>query len=257
MEKQWYEKLFENYGKQYDKEPFVHGTKGECDFLEKELYFDRTLKILDIGCGTGRHTIELTKRGYDVTGIDLSEGQLRRAREKAEEAGFSGIPFLQGDARDLPFLKEFDAVLMLCEGGFPLMETDAMNFAILQNAAKALRPSGLLIFTTLNGLYPLFHAVDAVGGTGEEGGAATYQSKGFDWMTLRDKNITTFTDDDGLTHALECDERYYMPSEITWLLHTLDFQAVEIFGARLGAFSREDALTPADFEMLVVARLRG
>ena len=66
MKKQWYEQLFENYGKKYDSESYTHGTVGECDFLEKELAFDKSLKILDVGCGTGRHAIELTKRGYMV-----------------------------------------------------------------------------------------------------------------------------------------------------------------------------------------------
>ena len=81
----WYESLFENYGEKYDNENFTQGTTGECDFIEEELKSDKTLKILDVGCGTGRHTIELSKRGYNVTGIDLSESQLARAKEKAEK----------------------------------------------------------------------------------------------------------------------------------------------------------------------------
>lgn len=82
--KQWYESLFENYGQRYDNEIFTQGTLGECDFIEHEINSDKSLKILDVGCGTGRHTIELSQRGYTVTGIDLSETQLQRAREKAE-----------------------------------------------------------------------------------------------------------------------------------------------------------------------------
>ena len=81
--KQWYEELFENYAKTYEKESFTQGTFGECDFIEQELNFNKSLKILDVGCGTGRHSIELSKRGYSVTGIDLSESQLACAREKA------------------------------------------------------------------------------------------------------------------------------------------------------------------------------
>ncbi|HNS14356.1 MAG TPA: class I SAM-dependent methyltransferase, partial [Syntrophorhabdaceae bacterium] len=81
--KQWYEELFENYGMKYDNECFTQGTIGECDFIEKEIKYDKSLRILDIGCGTGRHAIELTKRGYTVVGIDLSDSQLERAREKA------------------------------------------------------------------------------------------------------------------------------------------------------------------------------
>ena len=82
--KQWYELLFENYAHKYDNESFVQGTAGECDFLEQEINCDKSLEIIDIGCGTGRHSIELAKRGYNITGIDLSESQLNSAKEKAK-----------------------------------------------------------------------------------------------------------------------------------------------------------------------------
>jgi len=80
-----YEELFTNYARTYDPESFTTGTLGEVDFLEKEFGFDKSKNILDIGCGTGRHAMELAKRGYRVTGIDLSENQLERARQKARE----------------------------------------------------------------------------------------------------------------------------------------------------------------------------
>jgi len=250
--KQWYESLFENYGKKYDKECFTQGTMGECDFIEKEINFDKTLSILDLGCGTGRHSIELAKRGYRVTGVDLSESQLQRAREKAKEHGVR-VEFLQGDARNLSFQNQFDLVIMLCEGAFPLMETDEMNYEILKNAQKALRKPGKLIFTTLNGLFPLFHSVKDFLASQTLDGNATYAKNSFDLMTFRDINVTTFEDDDGNKKELHCNERYYVPSEITWLLKSLGFLKSEIFGAKLGAYSRNDVLTPDDFEMLVVA----
>jgi len=250
--KQWYESLFENYGLKYDNEIFTQGTMGECDFIENEIASDKNLKILDIGCGTGRHSIELTKRGYHVTGIDLSDSQLKRAREKAAEQMLL-VNFQKQDARHLPFVDEFDLAIMLCEGSFPLMETDEMNFQILQSAAKALKPGGKLIFTTLNGLFPLFHSVkDFLESSSQEGNAMTTENS-FDLMTFRDHNITTFEDDNGIQKELNCNERYYVPSEISWLLKSLNFNTVEIFGATLGAFSRHDKLTTEDFEMLVVA----
>lgn len=250
--KQWYESLFENYAKRYDQESFTQGTIGECDFIENEINRDRSVRILDIGCGTGRHSIELAKRGYKVVGVDLSESQLERAEEKARVAGVQ-VTLLKFDARTLPFVDEFDLVMMLCEGSFPLMETDEMNFQILQNAAKALKPNGKLIFTTLNGLFPLFHSVKEFVNSNAKEGSARQSESTFNLMTFRDRNTVYIEDDFGNKRELYCNERYYVPSEITWLLKSVGFRTVDIFSAKLGAFSRGDKLSHEDFEMLVVA----
>jgi 2-polyprenyl-3-methyl-5-hydroxy-6-metoxy-1,4-benzoquinol methylase len=250
--KQWYEELFENYGMKYEQENFAQGTIGECDFLEKEIEYNKGTKILDIGCGTGRHSIELSKRGYEIVGIDLSESLLKRAKEKATEQNLQ-IVFQRHDARNLPFWHQFDLVIMLCEGAFSLMETDEMNFQILQNAANALKPKGKLIFTTLNGLFPLFHSVEKFLKSETKEGNAIYGNNSFDLMTFRDHNTTSVEDDLGNKKELQCNERYYVPSEITWLLKTLNFKTIEIFGAKLGAFSRNDKLSTEDYEMLVIA----
>jgi 2-polyprenyl-3-methyl-5-hydroxy-6-metoxy-1,4-benzoquinol methylase len=251
--KQWYESLFEHYGRKYDNESFAQGTIGECDFIEKELRFNTSNKIIDIGCGAGRHTIELSKRGYNVTGIDLSESLLERAKEKAAEQNLH-IEFLKYDARRLPFKNEFDAAIMLCEGAFPLMETDEMNYEILKNVSHALTPHGTLIFTTLNGLFPLCNSVEKFCNETTSEGNAAYKNNKFDVMTFRDFNITTVEDDFGQIKELECNERYYIPPEITWLLKSVGFRTIDMYGARLGAFSRNDKLTKDDFEMLVIAK---
>jgi len=250
--KQWYESLFENYARKYDKECFVQGTVGECDFIEKEIARDKSLKIIDIGCGTGRHAIELTKRGYDLTGIDLSDNQIKRAREKAQEAGVA-IDFQIQDARNLPFDGEFDLAIMLCEGGFSLMETDEMNFEILKNATKALKSKGKFIFTALNGLFPLFHSVNEFYESAQKEGQSQCKECSFDLMTFRDYNTAVIEDDSGNKRELKCNERYYVPSEITWLLKSLGYKKIDILGAKLGAFSRNDKLLTDDFEMLVIA----
>ncbi len=250
--KQWYEALFENYARAYDKEPFVQGTAGECDFIERETGGDRSLRVLDIGCGTGRHSIELAKRGYGVTGVDLSANQLERAKAKALEAGVA-VDFRKQDARALTFSGEFDLAVMLCEGGFSLMETDEMNFEILRNATKALKDDGKFIFTALNGLFPLFNSVREFYESAQKEGHSRCKDCSFDLMTFRDHNTTVFEDDSGRKRELKCDERYYAPSEITWLLKTLGYRTIDIFGAKLGAYSRNDKLTTSDFEMLVVA----
>lgn len=247
--KQWYEELFSNYADTYESEIYTQGTLGEVDFIENELNHDKKCRILDIGCGTGRHAIELTKRGYSVTGVDLSGSMLKKAREKAETAGLN-IDFQLADARNLPFEQEFDLAIMLCEGAFPLMETDEMNFDILKNAAKALKKDGKFIFTTLNGLYPLYHSVKEFIESHSDKGSF---DNSFDLMSFREMSTLEIQDDDGNSKVLECNQRYYVPSEISWLLKTLNFNNIDIFGCKIGNFSRDDGLTTEDFEMLVVA----
>ena len=249
---QWYEELFKNYAEGYDSENFTKGTLGECDFIEQEIGFNKKLKILDVGCGTGRHSVELAKRGYSVTGIDLSPQMLERAEQKAKEAKVE-VKYQVNDARDLPFVNEFDLIIMLCEGGFPLMETDEMNFEILKNIEKGLRENGKVIFTTLNGLFPLFHSVKDFLDNESIEGNASYGTNSFDLMTFRDHSSITVKDDFGKELELKTNERYYVPSEITWLLKSLNFKAAEIFGARIGEFSRDHILTTEDYEMLVIA----
>ncbi len=251
--KQWYEEVFENYAVKYDNESFTQGTMGECDFIEKEINYDKNIRILDIGCGTGRHTIELTKRGYKVVGIDLSDSSLSRAKEKALAKNLV-IDFQKYDARNLPFSNEFDLTIMICEGGFPLMETDEMNFQILQNIANVLKSNGKLIFTTLNGLFPLFHSVKDLLNSNVKEGNATYDNHSFDLMSFRDFSTIQLEDDLGNKKTIQCNERYYVPSEITWLLKTLKFKSIDIFGAKLGAFSRNDKLSTEDYEMLIIAQ---
>lgn len=249
--KQWYEELFHDFAESYEKEVYTQGTIGEVDFIEKELNFDKSKSILDLGCGTGRHTIELTKRGYKVVGLDLSDSQLKKARENAEKLNLK-IEFIKANACCFELDEQYDMVIMICEGAFALMETDEMNFAILKNAYNTLKAGGKFIFTTLNGLFPLYHSVkDFI--NSENIGNDVSEGNTFDLMTFRDYSVLKTKDDNGKEKILNCNERYYVPPEITWLLKSIGFGKTEIFGCKLGAYSREDKLTTEDYEMLVIS----
>lgn len=251
--KQWYESLYdENYAKAYDQECYTQGTIGECDFIEKEINHNKSLKILDIGCGTGRHTIELTTRGYNIVGVDLSESQLQYAKEKAKIKNLQ-IDFEKHDARNLPFKNQFDLAIMLCEGSFPLMETDEMNYEILKNVSASLKQHGKFIFTTLNGLFPIFNSTEKFYAATKAEGNTVCKENRFDLMTFREHNVVTVQDDLGNKRTLQANQRYYIPPEITWLLKTVGFKKIDIYGAKLGAYSRNDELTIHDFEMLIIA----
>ncbi len=250
--KNWYEQLFENYAENYEKEDFTQGTIGELDFIEREIQFEKSTPILDVGCGTGRHSIGLARRGYAVTGIDLSANMLSKARSKARQAGVK-VDFRLKDARAFRFRKKFGLCIMICEGAFPLMETDEMNFQILKNIRNSLLPGGKLIFTTLNGLFPLFHSVKDFINEADTNSKSVVNN--FDLMTFRDHSVYEIVDDSGIKRQLDCNERYYVPSEINWLLRSLGFVNIAIHGCRLGAFSRRDSLKTKDYEMLVIAEL--
>ncbi len=249
--KPWYEELFTDYARTYDREAFTKGTLQEVDFIEKEICGDRRVRVLDVGCGTGRHAIELARRGYQVTGLDLSPSQLKRAREKAREAGVS-VEFVRKDARAFDFRGRFGLVTMLCEGGFSLMETDEMNFRILENCAKSLKKGGMFILTTLNALYPLVASLKKILNDGAVGTKTTDIT--FDIASLREHSVMTAVDDNGKKKKLRCSERFYMPSELSWMLKTLGFQTVDVYGCTIGRFSRKVKPSPKEFELLVVAK---
>ena len=181
----------------------------------------------------------------------MSASQIQRAKEKTEAENLE-IPFLVSDARNIPFKDEFDVAIMICEGGFPLMESDEENFKILKSVSQSIKTNGKIIFTTLNGLFPIFNSTNEFT-KGKEKEVTQFQNNNFNLMTFRDHFEIEFEDDLGNKKKINGNQRFYIPSEINWLLKSLGCQKVEIFGAKLGKFSREDKLTTKDFEMLVIA----
>ena len=99
MSKPWYEELYIHFP-DYDEEPYTQNTEAEVDSVEAIIGADRNKRILDVGCGTGRHALSLARRGYEVVGVDLSEGLLARACQKARLESLD-VSFVRCDARAL------------------------------------------------------------------------------------------------------------------------------------------------------------
>ena len=149
-----WEKFFDGHAPVYMDNCFTKNTIQEVDFLVEELRLKPNATILDVGCGTGRHAIELARRGYMVTGVDLSSGMLAEAKKSAKKAKVS-VNWVHANATSMPIYQKYDAVICLCEGAFGLLGRgdDALEqpMAILRGVARALKPGARCLFTVLNG----------------------------------------------------------------------------------------------------------
>ena len=137
-------------GEAYLRYSFTKGTEQEVGFLLELLGLEPGARVLDVGCGPGRHAIPLARAGLSVTGVDVSRRFLDIAAESARAAGVSAS-FFEVDARQMPFEDEFDAVLSLCQGGFGLMGGD--DSLVLRRMVEALKPGGTLILTAFSALF--------------------------------------------------------------------------------------------------------
>jgi SAM-dependent methyltransferase len=138
----WFEPLADHLGDAYLRYSFTKGTANEVAFLVDELGLEPGMRVLDVGCGPGRHARALAERGIEVVGVDIS----RRFVELAARDAPPGATFLRADARALPFDAEFDAAISLCQGAFglaggPGAPLDA-DGEVLAGIARALRPGG-------------------------------------------------------------------------------------------------------------------
>ena len=116
MDNHWFEAAAHHMGDAYLNYSFTKGSEQEVAFLIKELNLKPGMKLLDVGCGPGRHSHLFAKAGITVVGVDISQ----KFVEIASTAEVSGASFLRLDARNLNFDKEFDAVISLCQGAFGL-----------------------------------------------------------------------------------------------------------------------------------------
>jgi SAM-dependent methyltransferase len=142
----WYEEFFgEDYMRFHLRggEWLDERTVPQCDFVLSALDLQPGARILDLCCGQGRHAIELARRGFRVTGFDLSEYLLCLARDCADKAEVA-CEFVRGDMREIPWDSEFDAVLNLFTA-FGYLESDEEDERALQAIRAALRPGGLLL----------------------------------------------------------------------------------------------------------------
>lgn len=118
-------------------------TAKDIAFIVKTLNLKKRAKLLDLGCGHGRHSIALAEHGYRVTGLDYSRDFIELARKEAKAKGVSA-QFVRQDMREIAYEAEFDAVISFFSS-FGYFANDEDNQLILQKIAKALKPGGNLL----------------------------------------------------------------------------------------------------------------
>lgn len=205
------------------------GTPVEVDRLTGLLAIPADAAILDLGCGPGRHSLELARRGYRVTGVDRTRQFLEQARQKGEVEGLP-VTFIQADMREFRRPDNFDFALSLFTS-FGYFEDPTENRQVIANVFDSLRPKGKFLLEVM----------------GKEVLARIYQER--DWseldgrFLLQERLIIANWDqiknrwlllDGGRQFEVNFTHWLYSAHELTGLLRDCGFRQVEVYGNLLG-----------------------
>jgi 2-polyprenyl-3-methyl-5-hydroxy-6-metoxy-1,4-benzoquinol methylase len=137
--------------------PWAEETETEIERALAMLRPPDGARILDLACGTGRHSIELARRGFSVVGIDIASHLLEVAARDAKSGNATNVSFVEADLRGLEYEEEFDVVLNLNDGAIGYFETEEDNCRTFEVIAAALRPGGSNLLQLPNALYAETH----------------------------------------------------------------------------------------------------
>jgi SAM-dependent methyltransferase len=238
----WFEDLADHLGSAYLRYSFTKGTEQEVAFLVQELGLEPGMRVLDVGCGPGRHAIALGRLGIAVHGVDISERFIELARRDAPE----GVTFERLDARRLPFEGEFDAAISLCQGAFGLAgggpdrppappDPDA---AVLDGIAQALRPGGRLALSAFSAYFQVRH-VEAMGSDFDALGGVNHER-------------TTIKDEQGTDADADLWTTCFTPRELRLLAARSGLIADQIWSVSPGNYGRTEPTIESE-EFLLLA----
>jgi SAM-dependent methyltransferase len=231
----YFEAVAERLGSAYDRYSFTKGTEQEVRFLLELLDLPSGARVLDVGCGTGRHAVGLAGAGLAVTGVDVSRKFLQIAAERAREAGVKAA-FFAVDARQMPFDDEFDAVISICQGAFGLMGKD--DSLVLRRMMESARRGAPVVLTAFNALFaalnpPANSHLDVDEGIVHE--------------------RAQIRDEDGVEHEVDLWTGVYTPRELRLLAIGVGLAPEEVWSLEPGDFTRR-APDKEHPELMLLAR---
>ena len=233
----WTDKRFAEESLRHIDAQFLAGTAQEVDFLERILGVASGERVLDLGCGAGRHAIEFALRGYKVVGVDISPWLLRVARQRASQAGVE-VTFLQGSIAELGGVlageAAFDGAISICESGLGALGGWREDLTFLQAVRAWLKAGRKFVLTTFNGIRRYRRWEEGDDRFDFIEGVQRWQTPS-EWKGM----------------PLKEEERLYIPSEIRMLFEMAGFQRVKIYGCAPGRFYGQP-LQIDDIEMMVV-----
>ncbi len=246
MINEW-QQFFDGHAPFYMDNVFTKNTIKEVYFLLKELKLPTGSYILDMGCGTGRHAVELAKRGYQVTGVDLSPGMLSQAEKAARNAKVK-VEWIQSDATCFRPNKLYDAAICLCEGAFGLLgkKDDPLkhDLLILQNISASLKPKKKLVLTVLNACAMIrqFTPEDV-------------RKEKFDTHTLVEVHPMEYEASGGKRSVMLREKGYTAP-ELTWLFQQAGFKVEHVWGGTAGNWGKRK-LKLDEMEIMMIGKKLG
>lgn len=224
--KPWFEDIFdEDYLRTL---PFLmpQATQSEAAFVASALEVEPGSQLLDVGCGYGRHAMELAARGYQVVALDLSLPLLLRGADEAQRRGLN-INFVHGDMRELSFEDQFD-------GAYCLFSTfgyfdDETNKKTMQGISRALKPGARLVIEVLNRDYLIADLPARVWWEGD--GCVVLEEVDFNYFASRIASNRSVVFDDGRQLEQEISMRAYSLHEFGKVLHAAGLRVLEISGS--------------------------
>jgi SAM-dependent methyltransferase len=223
--KPWFEEVFdEDYLRTL---PFMtpEQTLREVAFIKESLRPPVEGELLDVGCGYGRHAIELGQGGYRVTGIDLSLPLLIRAADESQRRSLS-VNFVHADMREMAFENQFDgAYSFLTSFGYFDEET---NLRVASSICRALKPGGRFLVDVINRDYIVSDLPTRVWWEGE--GCVVLEEVDFNFQTNRLAVRRSIVFQDGRQVEHDISIRAYSLHEVAKLLRQAGFRVVEVSG---------------------------